>query len=377
MLADRPPPGAMWRAKKGTPMKITAIRTSLLNVPNSPPVSSYYPANTYVVTRIETDEGVEGLGYTMLIGGMGSRAIHAYLEESLIPLVVGENPLLIGGIWEKMYENDRGIRKKGIPVYAMSAIDIGLWDILGKTTGKPVWQLLGAHAEKVPVYGSGGFLPYSLDQLVAEAEGFRAKGCRHYKFKIGRPDLMENVARVRQMRQELGDDMELLVDANQRWDVATNIRVGNLLEDSNLFWYEEPVLADNIAECAEVARAIRTPVATGENEYTRYGFRDLIDAKAAQYLNPDIHRVGGFSEMMKISHLAAAYNVKIAPHLVPELSIQVMAAIPNGALVEVLAGSPDDLFRDPIEVVDGTITLPDRPGHGVEFSKEAIKRYAI
>jgi L-alanine-DL-glutamate epimerase-like enolase superfamily enzyme len=367
----------MWRLTGEMLMKITAIRTSLLHVPNSAPVSSYYPANTYVVTRIETDEGVEGLGYTMLIGGSGSRAIHAYLEESLIPLLIGEDPLLVGSIWEKMYENDRGIRKKGIPVYAMSALDIGLWDIIGKTAGKPVWQLLGAHVDKVPVYGSGGFLPYSLDQLVAEAEGFRAQGCRHYKFKIGRPDVMENVARVRQMRQELGDDMEILVDANQRWDVATNIRVGNLLEDCNLFWYEEPVLADNIAECADVARNIRTPIATGENEYTRYGFRDLIDAKAAQYLNPDIHRVGGFSEMMKISHLAAAYNVKIAPHLVPELSIQVMAAIPNGALVEVLAGPPEDLFVNPIEVVDGTIALPDRPGHGVEFSKEAIARYSI
>lgn len=358
-------------------MKITAIRTSLLHVPNDPPVSEYYPANTYVVTRIETDEGVEGLGYTMFVGGNGSRAALAYLEESLIPLLIGEDPILVGGIWEKMYENDRGVRKKGIPVYSMSAIDIGLWDIIGKVADMPVWQLLGAHTDKVPVYGSGGFLPYSLDQLVAEAEHFRAKGCRHYKFKIGRPDVMENVYRVRQMRKELGDDMEILVDANQRWDVATNVKVGNLLEDCNLFWYEEPVLADNIDECAAVARAINTPIATGENEYTRYGFRDLIAAKAAHYLNPDIHRVGGFSEMMKISHLAAPYDVKIAPHLVPELSIHVMAAIPNGSLVEVLAGSPEDLFRHPVEIVDGGIALPNRPGHGVAFSEEAIKRYTI
>ena len=169
--------------------------------------------------------------------------------------------------------------------------------------------------------------------------------------------------------------MEILVDANQRWDVATNIRVANLLEDCALYWYEEPVLADNIGQCAEVARAIATPVATGENEYTRYGFRDLIDAKAAQYLNPDIHRCGGFSEIMKIAHLAAAYDVKIAPHLVPELSVQVLVSIPNGALVEVLAGSPEDLWQDPVEIVDGMMAPPDRPGHGMEFSADAIKRY--
>ncbi|NNE83001.1 MAG: mandelate racemase/muconate lactonizing enzyme family protein [Alphaproteobacteria bacterium] len=186
---------------------------------------------------------------------------------------------------------------------------------------------------------------------------------------------MEIVTRVREVRKALGDDMEILVDANQRWDVATNIRVANQLEDCALYWYEEPVLADNITQCAEVARAITTPVATGENEYTRYGFRDLIDNKAAQFLNPDIHRCGGFSEMMKIAHLAAAYDVQIAPHLVPELSIHVLVAIPNAALVEFLAGSPDDLWVDPPQIVDGMMAPPDRPGHGMEFSAEAVKGY--
>lgn len=356
-------------------MKITKITASTMNVPNGPPVSEYYASNTYIVARIETDAGIEGLGYTMMVGGFGANSVRAYLEESLIPLMIGEDPRDVGRLWQKMYENDRGIRKKGVPVYAISAIDIGLWDILAKSMEQPVWRLLGAHADKVPVYGSGGFLPYTVDQIVTEAEGFRALGCRHYKFKLGRENLMENVTRVREVRKALGDDMEILVDANQRWDVATNIRVANQLEDCALYWYEEPVLADNIAQCAEVARAITTPVATGENEYTRYGFRDLIDNKAAQFLNPDIHRCGGFSEMMKISHLAAAYDVQIAPHLVPELSIHVLVAIPNAALVEFLAGSPDDLWVDPPQIVDGMMAPPDRPGHGMEFSADALKRY--
>lgn len=356
-------------------MKITNIEASTLNVPNSAPVSEYYPANTYIVARIETDEGLTGLGYTMLVGGFGANSVRAYMEESLIPLMIGEDPRDVGRLWDKMYENDRGIRKKGVPVYAISAIDIGLWDILAKSMDQPVWRLLGAHADKAPVYGSGGFLPYSIDQLIAEAEGYREQGCRHYKFKIGRPDVMENVERVRELRKALGDDMEILVDANQRWDVATNIRVANELADCNLYWYEEPVLADNIAQCAEVARAIPIPVATGENEYTRYGFRDLVDQKAAHYLNPDIHRCGGFSEMMKIAHFAAAYDIKIAPHLVPELSVQVLVSIPNGALVEVLSGSPEDLWENPVEIVDGMMAPPDRPGHGMEFSADAIKHY--
>jgi L-alanine-DL-glutamate epimerase-like enolase superfamily enzyme len=357
-------------------MKITAITTSMLSVPNTAPVSSYYPANSYMVARIETDEGIEGLGYTMTVGPGGASSILAYMKDSLIPLLIGENPLHVGRLWEKMYENDRGIRKKGIPVYAMSALDIGLWDIIGKSAGKPLWQLFGGHAEKVAVYGSGGFLPYSVGEIIKEAEGFIAKGARAYKFKIGKPDVMENIRRVREIRKALGDDIEILVDANQRWDVATNIRVGKLLEEFGLYWYEEPVLADNIEECAEVASAIPIPVATGENEYTRYGFRDLIEARAATYLNPDIHRCGGFSEIMKIAHLAAAYDVKIAPHLVPELSIHVLASIPNGSLIEVLAGSPEDLWRDPVEIKDGMLTVPNRPGHAVEFAKGALKKYA-
>jgi L-alanine-DL-glutamate epimerase-like enolase superfamily enzyme len=357
-------------------MKITAVHTSILRVPNNPPVSTYYRENRYVVARIRTDEGLEGLGYTMLVGGAGAEAVRAYLETSLAPQLIGENPLHVGLLWQKMYDTDRGIRKKGIPVYAISALDIGLWDLLGKSMDRPVWQLLGACAEKIPVYGSGGFLSYSVDQIVKEAEGFLALGCRHYKMKIGLPRLMENVERVRAVRKALGDDVELLVDANQRWDVATHLKIGRRLEEFDLFWYEEPVLADNIAQCAEVARALRIPIATGENEYTRYGFRDLIEQKAARYLNPDIHRCGGIGELVKISHLAAAYDLPIAPHLVPELSIHVMVSIPNAALVEVLAGAPSELWREPVEVVRGMMAAPNRPGHGMEFSADAIKRYA-
>ena len=358
-------------------MKITSIETSTVHVPNGPPVSAYYAGNTYVVARIRTDAGIEGLGYTMLVGGMGARTVRAYLEESLVPLVVGRDPLQIGAIWQAMYENDRGIRKKGIPVYAMSAIDIGLWDILGKSVDRPVWQLFGAHAERIPVYGSGGFLSYTVDELVAEAESFRAQGCRHYKFKLGRPNIAEDVERVRQVREALGDDMEILVDTNQRWDAATSIRAGNMLDAYNLYWYEEPVLADNIEQCADVAAAISIPVATGENEYTRYGFRDLIEARAAQYLNPDIHRCGGFSEMLKIAHLAAAYDIRIAPHLVPELSISVLVSIPNAALVEFLAGAPEGVWEHDPVIVDGHMAPPDRPGHGMAFSAEALKRYTV
>lgn len=356
-------------------MRITAVQTAILEVPNRPPKDTYYPKNHYVLARIQTDEGLEGLGYTMLVGGAGSRSVRTYLEESIVPLVVGEDPLFIGALWDKMYRNDRGIRKEGIPFYAISAVDIGLWDLLGKAAGRPLWQLLGATRSKVPVYGGGGYISYSIDQLVAEAESALALGCRHYKMKIGVPNLRENVRRVEAVRKAMGEEAGLLVDANQRWDARTSIQVGRWLEPYDLFWFEEPALADNVEAIAEVARSIGIPVATGENTYGLYGFRDLIDRRAAAFLNPDPHRTGGITGLVRIAYLAAAYDVRIAPHLTPELSVHVLAAIPNAGLLEWSMGAEPEIWVEAPVVVDGHLAPPDRPGHGMEFSSEALKRY--
>ena len=227
------------------------------------------------------------------------------------------------------------------------------------------------------MYGSGGFLSYSIDEMVKEAQGFIDQGCRHYKMKIGRPDMALDIQRVRDVRRALGDDIALMVDVNQRWSVAQNLRAARKLEDLDLFWYEEPVIADSAAQCAEVARGTSLPIATGENEATRFGFRDLIDHRAASFLQPDVHRCGGIGEIMRISHLAAAYDIPIAPHLAPELSVSIVASIPNGSLVEWIAGWPAELWRDPPRIVDGHMIPPSRPGHGVEFSADAIKRFTV
>jgi len=356
-------------------MKIKSVAVSQLNVPCPPPRSSQYPHNSYVVARIRTDEGIEGLGYAMLVGGEGASAVRAYLQDNVAPRLVGEDPLQIGKLWNRMYDADRGIRKKGVPMYAISAVDIALWDILGKSVGKPLWQLWGGSPDGVPVYGGGGFLTYSVDELIKEAEAIFTIGSQHYKMKVGLPDVMENVRRVAAVRKAIGDAPRLLVDANQRLDVHTNIRLANLIEQYDISWYEEPVYADNIGQCAEVARRINIPVATGENEYTRYGFRDLVEQRAAAILNPDIMRCGGFSELNRISHLAAAYDIRIAPHLAPELSLHVLAAIPNALLLE-WSITRTLVWREEPVLDNGRVQMPSRPGHGMEFSEEALARYA-
>jgi L-alanine-DL-glutamate epimerase-like enolase superfamily enzyme len=193
--------------------------------------------------------------------------------------------------------------------------------------------------------------------------------------KIHHPDPRVNRQRVEAVKKALGDGVRLMVDVNQRLDVLGNIRQAQLLEDLDLVWYEEPVLADDTAACAEVARAIKIPVATGENNYSRFEFRELIERRAARYLMPDVGRANGYSETMKIARLAAAHQVLVSPHVVHELSLQVVGAIPNGFLVEYMSWAPADLFLGLPECEDGQFRIPDRPGHGIALAPGATDKY--
>ena len=356
-------------------MKITAIDTALLTVPTPQPMALQYPQHKLVVAEISTDEGAEGLGYSLVFGGGGAEAVHAYLETRLAPLLLGEDPLFVERLWERMFRADMGVRKQGIAAYALSALDIGLWDIAGKAAGLPLYKLWGAAADRVPAYGSGGWSKYGVPELIGEAEKYAALGCKYYKMKIHHDDPRENRKRVEAVRRALGGGVRMMVDVNQRLDVPGNLRQAALLEDFDLVWYEEPVLADDNAACAEVARGIRIPVATGENHYTRYEFRDLIERRAARYLMPDVCRANGFSETLRIGRLAAAHQVAIAPHVVHELSLHVVGALSNGFLVEFIDWTPPDLFEEMPQCAEGHFRIPERPGHGMALARGAVEKY--
>jgi L-alanine-DL-glutamate epimerase-like enolase superfamily enzyme len=301
--------------------------------------------------------------------------VHAYLEARLKPALIGEDPAYVEYLWEKMFRVDMGMKKQGVAAYALSALDIGLWDIVGKANAKPLYKLWGAVRHRIPCYGSGGWAKYGVDDLVREAEKYAALGCRYYKMKIHDPDAKANRARVEAVKRAVGADMRLMVDVNQRLDVLGNIRQARELEHLDLVWYEEPVLADDLSACAEVASSISIPVATGENNYTRYEFRDLIERKAARYLMPDVCRANGFSETLKIGHLAAAHGVAVSPHVVHEISLHVVGALTNGFLVEYMDWAPPDLFEEMPECKGGRFRIPDRPGHGMTLARGAIDRY--
>jgi L-alanine-DL-glutamate epimerase-like enolase superfamily enzyme len=356
-------------------MKITGVESFLLTVPTAKPIALEFPEHKLVVARIRTDDGAVGLGYSLAFGGSGAEAMKVYLDTRLAPLLVGEDPLFVERLWERMFRADRGIRRVGLAGYAVSALDIGLWDLAGKAAGLPLYKLWGAVTDRVPAYGSGGWGSYPIDELVREAERYAGMGCRYYKMKIHHPDPQVNRDRVAAVRRALGEGVRLMVDVNQKLDVLGNIRQARLLEDFDLVWYEEPVLADDAAACAEVARAIRIPVATGENLYTRFEFRDLIERGAARYLMPDVCRANGFSETLRIGRLAAAHALAVSPHVVHELSLHVVGALANAFLVELIDWTPPDLFAGMPQCEDGHFRIPDRPGHGIELAPGAERRY--
>ena len=356
-------------------MKITAIESCILTIPTPQPMARNYAHQKLVVADIATDEGLKGLGYSLVFGGGGAEAVHAYLQTRLAPALIGEDPLMVERLWEKMFRTDMGIKKQGVAAYALAALDIGLWDIVGKSAGLPLYKMWGAVSDRIPAYGSGGWSKYSERELISEAERYAALGCRYYKMKIHHPDPLENRKRVEAVRRAMGNGVRMMVDVNQRLDPQASIRQARALEDLDLVWYEEPVLADDFAGCAEVASTIGIPVATGENNYTRFEFRELLERRAAKVLMPDVCRALGFSETLRIGHLAAAHQVAVAPHVVHELSLQVVGALANGFLVEYIDWTPPDLFEELPACKDGCFTIPGRPGHGIALAKGAREKY--
>jgi len=356
-------------------MKVTAIDSCVLTVPTPKPMALQYPQHKLVVAQISTDQGVRGMGYSLVFGGGGAEAVHAYLETRLKPALIGEDPTYVEYLWEKMFRVDMGMKKQGVVAYAIAAIDIALWDVVGSAVGKPLYKLWGAVRHRIGCYGSGGWAKYSVDDLVREAEKYASQGCKYYKMKIHDPDPKVNRERVQAVKRALGPGVRMMVDVNQRLDVLGNQRQAALLEEFDLVWYEEPVLADDFRSLEEVAKTIRIPVATGENNYTRYEFRELIERKAARYLMPDVCRANGYSETLKIGHLAAAHGVQISPHVAHELSLHIVGTLANGFLVEYMDWAPPDLFEEMPPCKGGRFRISDRPGHGMTFARGAIEKY--
>jgi L-alanine-DL-glutamate epimerase-like enolase superfamily enzyme len=367
-------------------MKITDVAVECYQAPLDPPISNgkyTYATHDRCVVRVHTDEGVTGIG--LGDGGTGLVAAKEMIRatvESLRPALLGEDPLDHERIWANMWV-PKLIGRRGFTTRVISSIDIALWDLKGKICGLPVAKLLGAHSEKLPAYLAGGYYEpgKGLAELSAEMEGYVALGARAVKMKIGAASVREDTERVRTVRAAIGDDVKLLVDANNAYRVHEAIDVARKIERFDVFWLEEPVMPDDYRGLALVAASSPIPIASGENEYTRYGFRDLVEHGRAAILNPDAMFVGGVTEWVKVAAYAQAHDLPVAPHGTQEIHVHLATAVPNGLLVEYYRHSSDPLsqrtFLEPLPLVDGCVSPPQRPGFGIEIDEEALAPYRV
>ncbi|MEZ5726626.1 MAG: mandelate racemase/muconate lactonizing enzyme family protein [Burkholderiaceae bacterium] len=355
-------------------MQIADIRTHLLSVPFADPPQTGFltlPNIDLLVVEVETRDGVVGTGHLHPLAG-GMRTLQTCIHEMLAPLLIGQDAREVEALWQKMWQATYIQGRMGITVMAMSALDIALWDAVGRAEGKPLWQLWGGRPDPLPIYGSGCFRGLGHDGMIEKAKRFVAQGYSAIKMQVAHLFTHdEDVANVRDMRAALGDDIEIMVDVNQGWHADEAIAVGRRLDDYRLAWLEEPVIADDFDGYHAIADAIRTPVVGGENHFTHHDLEPFFASGKIPILQPDIMR-GGYTELRVIADHAHRAGLKIAPHLFPELSVHLMASIPNPSWLEDM-GWYEHLWVEPNRAVDGMLTPPDRPGHGMDFRPELFR----
>ena len=363
-------------------MKITDVKTTYIYIPHLGAIKDATirhptPGRGQCFVHIFTDEGLEGLGL-----GVGGRASQVLIDESLKPILIGQDPLTIEKLWDDMFWRVRGEGRKGLAFGAISGVDTALWDLKAKYFNVPLYKLLGAYTDTVPIYGSGGWTHFSVDELVAEQTGYVERGMQSVKMKVGKDfgkSEKEDIERLAAVREAVGDNVEILIDANNGYYAKQAIRMAREFEPYNVGWFEEPVLADDIEGLAAVAAAIDIPVATGEHEYTKFGFRELIARGGADIVQPDIGRVGGVTEWIKVANLAHAFNLPVAPHAFQVVHLHVTCATPNLRIVEYLGVSEEFdklVYTEFPEPKDGMWSpYPDKPGLGLELNPDAVKQY--
>jgi D-arabinonate dehydratase len=366
--------------------KITHVDAFAISIPLPNPVSDAVRLITHrdhLIVRITTEDGLVGTGFTL--GYDGSVAMVSMVDLIFRPILMGASAFDTGHLWSEMYRQSSQAGRRGAALRAISAIDIALWDLRGKAAGLPVMHLLGVESTRLRCYATGGYYRagYSTDDLVREMAGYVEAGFGAVKLKVGKLSAAEDSKRMSAVRKAVGDDVEILLDANGGWsDACTAIAALRRLEEHRPFWIEEPVRADNLAAMARVAEALDLPVATGELEATRWAFATLLQMNAADILQPDATVVGGVTEWLRVAHMAAAFDVPIAPHYHWDVHTQLQATIPTALFIEYFVSGGgvkmfDEVVENPMHPVNGWIAPRTEPGFGIHFREDQLNRYRI
>ena len=366
-------------------MKITDVKTELLKMPLPRPMQSGSSSGTkggpvghiYMpIAILCTDSGLTGAGYGWTLLG-GATAIKCIIQDDFAPLLLGEDPLNNERIWAKLNKRLQSVGRAGVVNQAQAAVDLALWDIKGKAAGMPVYKLLGGTRESAPVYGSdGGWLYMSVEEMVESFQGYLNQGMMGVKMKLGHDDPRIDIDRVTKVRKALGDDVWIATDANQKWEYPTALMVGRELEQLGIAWFEEPLWCDDIPGHSRLADALDIPIAIGETLGSRYEFDAYIRNDAADILQPDICRVGGITEMIKIITMGQVAGRPIAPHHMMESTIQVACGVMASGPIEYMPWA-SSAFAEPVRIEDGQMFPPQKPGLGLEIPAEVIEKYRI
>ena len=375
-------------------MKITQVESIVLQTTIEPFGYSqmWFEKRGASLVRISTDEGITGWGECY-----GPGACHKGIIEKLFaPMLLGKDPTNIGVLWEYMYNQSRDYGQKGVLISALSGIDIALWDIFGKALGQPVCKLIGGiRRERIKAYATGMYFKKTAgaaEALAREAEGYVKIGFSAVKMKLGQGEDTD-AACVKAVRKAIGADITLMVDANHAYNSTRALRVAHSIAEHNIYWLEEPVPPEDVDGYLEVKTRGPIPVAGGECEFTRFGFKELLSRRAVDYVQPDTCTTGGISEVLKIIALASVYNIQYIPHvwgssIALATALHVLAALPDFPLsldpVEPMLefDRTENPFRtglalNPIEQKNGYVSVPMGPGLGIDIDEKLIERYRI
>ncbi len=360
-------------------MKITKLSCDLVDVPFDKPIRTAVHdirGIGCVLVTLESDQGLAGEGYLFILNGARLAANHE-MVESLADFYVGKDPYFAEGHWQAVFQATNFMGHKGPVIAALSALDTACWDLVGKALERPLHRVFGACRDRIPTYASGGlWLSMTPDECAEQAQGYVAQGFTAVKLRIGSKRIEDDVLRARVVRDAIGPDVGLMVDANQSLTVKHAIRLARALEEFDLIWFEEPVPYHDLSGHAEIRSAIPMPLASGETEYTRYGMRDMIQARSADILMPDLQRIGGLTEFRRAGALAAAFDIPVSSHIFTEHSLCVAASLPNCMSVEHMPWTAP-ILSEPMELEDGCLVVPERHGTGFCFDPAAIERYRI
>jgi L-rhamnonate dehydratase len=376
-----------WRGKTvPLPPHFCTNPMDLLSLPDAS--MQTFTFHGWLVVEIFTDDGHVGIGNAALAPQVTKQVIDLYLK----PLLIGADPWDLEFLWQHMYRKTMAFGRKGIGMAAISAVDIALWDILGKSAKQPVYRLLGGRTKpRIPVYASRLY-SIELGKLAAEAKKYKKEGYKAMKLRFGwgptdgAEGMLRNVDLVRTVRQAVGDEIDVMADAYMGWTLDYAKRMLPLLESFHLRWLEEPVIPDDIHGYAELKRAGRIPIAGGEHEFTVYGFRELLEAKAVDYIQFDTNRVGGITQARKIAALAEAHSVPVIPHAGQMHNYHVVMASLNSPMaeyfpiVDVEVGNELFwyIFEGEPKAKDGFIDLDEKtPGLGLKVNEKALEKFEV